>query len=105
MSFDESSAFQLPPLLRMVISGGQSGADRAALEAARDLGINTGGWAPESFKTTSGTDLSLRDTFKLKELKASGLVPLFYFAVTSITSFVQALTTNHRYWSLIFKGQ
>lgn len=29
-----------------IISGGQSGVDRAALDAARSLGIKTGGWCP-----------------------------------------------------------
>ena len=29
-----------------IVSGGQTGADRAALDAARELGIATGGWLP-----------------------------------------------------------
>jgi hypothetical protein len=33
-------------LLRKVVSGGQSGVDRAALDAARELGIPNGGWCP-----------------------------------------------------------
>ena len=33
-------------MIRRVISGGQTGADRAALDAARVLGIETGGWVP-----------------------------------------------------------
>jgi len=31
----------------MLISGGQSGVDRAALDAALDLGIDYGGWCPK----------------------------------------------------------
>ena len=31
-------------MIGWVVSGGQTGADRAALEAARDAGIETGGW-------------------------------------------------------------
>ena len=33
-------------MIRRVVSGGQTGADRAALDAARELGIETGGWVP-----------------------------------------------------------
>ena len=32
--------------LRRIISGGQTGADRAALDVALELGIDHGGWAP-----------------------------------------------------------
>ena len=32
--------------VRRIVSGGQTGADRAALDAARALGIDTGGWVP-----------------------------------------------------------
>ena len=34
------------PMIRRIVSGGQTGADRAALDAARALGIDTGGWVP-----------------------------------------------------------
>eukprot|EP01126_Amoeba_proteus_P011269 TRINITY_DN14523_c0_g1_i3.p1 TRINITY_DN14523_c0_g1~~TRINITY_DN14523_c0_g1_i3.p1 ORF type:complete len:168 (-),score=28.55 TRINITY_DN14523_c0_g1_i3:205-678(-) len=44
-----------------VISGGQTGADRAALEAAREVGIRTGGTAPADYKTEKGPDHSLKD--------------------------------------------
>jgi len=33
-------------VVRRVVSGGQTGADRAALDAARDAGISHGGWCP-----------------------------------------------------------
>jgi len=33
-------------LLRKIVSGGQSGVDRAALDAARALGLASGGWCP-----------------------------------------------------------
>lgn len=35
--------------LASVISGGQTGADFGALLAARDCGIETGGWAPKGW--------------------------------------------------------
>jgi len=34
------------PMIRRIVSGGQTGADRAALDAARALGVETGGWVP-----------------------------------------------------------
>lgn len=34
-------------MIRVVISGGQTGVDRAALDAARDLGVLTAGWCPK----------------------------------------------------------
>ena len=33
-------------MIRRIVSGGQTGADRAALDTARELGIETGGWVP-----------------------------------------------------------
>ena len=32
--------------IRRIVSGGQTGADRAALHAAREIGVETGGWVP-----------------------------------------------------------
>lgn len=43
-----------------IISGGQTGADRAGLEAARQAGLQTGGTVPRGWRTELGTDLSLR---------------------------------------------
>lgn len=34
-------------MIRKIVSGGQSGADRAALDVAIELGIDFGGWVPE----------------------------------------------------------
>ncbi len=44
-----------------VISGGQTGVDRYALEIAREIGIPTGGTAPLNFYTDDGPDPSLQD--------------------------------------------
>eukprot|EP00005_Dracoamoeba_jomungandri_P014074 CAMPEP_0174276278 /NCGR_PEP_ID=MMETSP0439-20130205/60296_1 /TAXON_ID=0 /ORGANISM="Stereomyxa ramosa, Strain Chinc5" /LENGTH=239 /DNA_ID=CAMNT_0015368481 /DNA_START=31 /DNA_END=750 /DNA_ORIENTATION=- len=43
-----------------VISGGQTGADRAGLEAAAAVGLKTGGTAPANFQTENGPDRSLK---------------------------------------------
>lgn len=44
-----------------VISGGQTGADRAGLDAARDAGITTGGHAPLHYRTQGGNDYTLKE--------------------------------------------
>jgi hypothetical protein len=44
-----------------VISGGQTGIDRIALEVAQSLGIKTGGTAPKDYKTENGADYSLKE--------------------------------------------
>ena len=41
-------------VLERVISGGQTGADRAALSAAKAAGIATGGWMPKGFRAHDG---------------------------------------------------
>jgi hypothetical protein len=41
-------------LLRAIHSGGQTGADQGALSAARALGLETGGWAPNGWRTEAG---------------------------------------------------
>lgn len=61
---------KLPPALR-VISGGQVGADRIGLEAAKKLGIATGGTAPKGYRTSVGDDPSLR-AFGLSESSDAG---------------------------------
>lgn len=40
--------------VKMIISGGQTGADQGALDCAHDLGIPHGGWVPKGRKTESG---------------------------------------------------
>ena len=41
-------------IIDQLISGGQTGADQAALRAARALGIRTGGYAPKGWRTDDG---------------------------------------------------
>ena len=54
--------------LTTIISGGQTGADRAALEAAFTLGLKTGGLAPPGFMTSAGKAPELGYKFSLKEM-------------------------------------
>jgi hypothetical protein len=41
-------------IVRCIISGGQTGADRGALEAAHDLGLQRGGMAPAGWRAEDG---------------------------------------------------
>lgn len=53
-------------LLR-IISGGQTGADQGALEAAKELGIATGGWMPRGFLTETGFRPEFAVQFGMRE--------------------------------------
>ena len=41
-------------MIRKIISGGQTGADRAALDLASELGLPCGGWCPKDRKAEDG---------------------------------------------------
>jgi hypothetical protein len=55
---------QKPLGLRKLISGGQTGVDRGALEAAIELGIPHGGWCPRGRLAEDG---QIPDRFQLQE--------------------------------------
>ncbi len=52
-------------MLKKIISGGQTGADQAALNAAISLGIDHGGWIPKGRLTEDGP---LSERYKLEEM-------------------------------------
>jgi len=56
----------------LVISGGQTGADLAGLDAARAFGIRTGGWIPRGFRTELGSMPEYGPKYGLKEVSESG---------------------------------
>ena len=58
-------------MLEKVISGGQTGADRGGLEAARTVVVDTGGFAPKGFMTEDGPDPTLRERYGLVEHPSS----------------------------------
>lgn len=58
--------------LTTILSGGQDGADIAALRAAKRAGLYTGGVAPRNFWTMHGTDRTLHDVYGLVEIKNVG---------------------------------
>jgi hypothetical protein len=51
-------------VVRKVISGGQTGVDQAALTAARDCGLEIGGWCPPGRECETGV---IPSVFPLKE--------------------------------------
>lgn len=52
--------------VKKVVSGGQTGVDRTALELAKAIGLDTGGWAPLGWRTDVGPDPTLAQ-FGLKQ--------------------------------------
>lgn len=52
-------------MLKKIISGGQTGADQAALDVAIKMGIPHGGWIPKGRKTEKGY---LPDKYRLREM-------------------------------------
>jgi hypothetical protein len=59
------------PILRYpvrIVSGGQTGVDRAALDVARELGIERGGWCPAGRLAEDGR---IADEYPLREAASS----------------------------------
>ena len=52
-----------------IISGGQTGVDRAALDAALESGVSVGGWCPKGRKAEDGP---IAEKYPLQELPESG---------------------------------
>lgn len=57
------------PRLLKIVSGGQTGADRAALDAALEHGTPCGGWCPEGRLAEDG---AIPDLYPLREVTAGG---------------------------------
>jgi hypothetical protein len=55
-------------MIKKIISGGQTGADQAALDVAIKLGISHGGWIPKGRLTEAGV---LDEKYKLTEMETS----------------------------------
>ncbi len=51
-------------MIQKIISGGQTGVDRAALEVASDLGLESGGWVPKGRRAEDGI---IPDHYPVKE--------------------------------------
>lgn len=59
-------------MIRLVISGGQTGADQAGLRAAVRCGIATGGYAPQGWLTLNGPQPLLLQRYGLVEYDVPG---------------------------------
>ncbi len=55
-------------MVSKIISGGQTGVDRAALDVAMHLGIDHGGWCPKGRLAEDG---KIHEKYKLKETSSS----------------------------------
>jgi hypothetical protein len=55
--------------LQKIISGGQTGADIAGLKFAKQIGIPTGGSAPQNYLTESGPMPELKTQYGLNEIQ------------------------------------
>ena len=100
-----------------IISGGQTGADQGALDAAIDLGIPHGGWIPRDRLTEDGP---LPDRYLLREmstqsyperteknvLDSDGTVIFFRTLLSGGTKLTAELASKHRKpWLQIDFGQ
>lgn len=70
--------------LKKIISGGQTGADRAGLEAAYLYNLETGGWTPPRFMTSAGSDYVLRDKYGLRDISTVGSLGADYARRTQL---------------------
>jgi hypothetical protein len=61
--------------INKIVSGGQFGSDLGGLEAAKVLGLATGGFAPQNFMTENGSQKELLSSYGLKE---AGFDPKVY---------------------------
>jgi hypothetical protein len=97
-------------MLKKIISGGQTGADQAALDVAIKLGIPHGGWIPRGRKTETGI---LDDKYKLKEMEtfdynkrteqnvidSDGTLIISHGRLTGGSDYTQEMTIlHHRPW-------
>jgi hypothetical protein len=61
--------------VEIIVSGGQTGADRGGLEAGKHLGLITGGWAARDYRVDGGRDPELGTIFGLREHTSSEYPP------------------------------
>ncbi|MBW2405811.1 MAG: hypothetical protein JRF17_00455 [Deltaproteobacteria bacterium] len=95
-------------MLKKIITGGQTEADRAALDAAIKLGIDHGGWIPKGRITETGTlpeDYNLREMptdsyiecIKKNVKDSKGTLIIFYGKLTGDLYRAERETLKHRH--------
>lgn len=62
-------------MLTKIISGGQTGADRAALITAKSVGLQTGGTMPKGFIAHDGCHPEFAELYNIKEDSSSTYAP------------------------------
>ena len=96
------------PEIGRIVSGGQTGADRAALDAARELGIETGGWVPRgrwaedgrvpdryaNMKETDASDPARRTEYNVRD--SDGTVVFSHGAVSGGTKWTMEAAVKLR---------
>jgi hypothetical protein len=55
-------------VISCIVSGGQTGVDRAALDAAIELGLDHGGWCPRGRRAEDG---AIDPTYRLRETRSA----------------------------------
>lgn len=94
-------------MIKRIISGGQTGADRAALDVAIELGIPHGGWIPKGRKTEDGrlpneygmletTSIDYSQRTELNVLDSDGTLIVSHGNLTGGSAFTQELARKHR---------
>jgi len=94
-------------MIKKIISGGQTGVDRAALDVALELGIPCGGWCPKGrkaedgpidarypLKETSSSDYPVRTEKNVKD--SDGTLILTWGTPTGGTAFTIKMVEKHR---------
>ena len=79
-------------MVHKIISGGQTGVDRAALDVAIELGLQHGGWCPKGRKAELGEIIPFK--YSLKETQSS------FFSERTILNLCQSdgtLVITNRY--------
>lgn len=89
-----------------IISGGQTGADRAALDAAIELDISHGGWLPKGRKTEDGPlpekynlleldSENYRDRTEKNIIDSDGTLIVAFGPLTGGTALTESLAIKH----------
>jgi hypothetical protein len=94
-------------MIEKIISGGQTGADRAALDVAIELGILHGGWIPKGRKTEDGrlpaeyrlletNSIDYSQRTELNVLDSDGTLIVSHGKLTGGSALTQELARKHR---------